>query len=157
LNAPRDDYRVVQFTINEPIPAETFAPDFPAGTLVYDERTHRHWLAVTADTKPGTLNLRPLSIQQVLDAKAHFDLEPQPLEKALDVLHRRCKVDMLIDRPAFASAQLDLSMEVKPPPNGLTWGMTVREVIAHVLKQCPKPVGFEVQNDIIVIKPVAAR
>ncbi len=149
LHMPREEFSVIDFTINEPIPAPTFDTDFPSGTIIFDKRTDRHYVAVAQNSRPSATKLHPVPIQQVLAANVNFELDPQPLRKALAVVHRRCDVDIVIDEPALKSAQIDLSTAVEAKLKG----KTVRDLISHLLKQCPKPVGSEVQNDVLVIKP----
>jgi hypothetical protein len=143
---------IIEFKINEPFPPETFAARFPSGTTVFDETTKEQYRIAADGAKLELLQVdSPAArrIDEVLQTKADFRIEPEPLKDAIDFIAQRYGITISVDQKSFDDASLDLSAEVSTKIKGLK----VREILDELSRQCPQPIRYRIRKDVLLIEP----
>ncbi len=141
---------VTGLTINETLPAETFALNFAPRTVVFDRRTREQ--SVIADDGSRTSVLRfdsdkSLRIQELLDSRTDFTIEPEPLRDALDFIATRYEFPILIDEKAIEQKKIATTVEVRCDESGIK----LRELLRKLLRQVDKSVNFKIENGVLRI------
>jgi len=91
-------------------------------------------------------------IQAALDQTVDFSLDPQPLKEALSFIGQRYSIPIVIHTKGFSDAKMEPTLEVKIDAPGIR----LRSLLAIILEQCPRPVGFAIEDDVLKISPVFA-
>ena len=89
-------------------------------------------------------------IEEALDSKVDFTIEPQPLKEALEFISTRFQLPILIDSNTLEDANIDTSTEVKLQIPGIK----LRQVMALLLEQLPQPLGFYIRNGVLTVTTV---
>jgi hypothetical protein len=133
------------FAINEKFPPQTFTLAFPPGTAVVDETIYETYVVGKDGAKVDLLKFDSagsLRVHQAFEQPVDFTIDPEPLKDALDFIATRYQIDIVIDPQAVKRGLIDPAVEVKVDDPGIK----LKRVLELLLKQSPKPLGFEVRN-----------
>jgi hypothetical protein len=143
---------VTRYTINEPIPRDTFSLNVSTGAIVFDERTSERYRAVADRGKIDVVkfdSLASLRVAEVLEVRSDFHIQEQPLGDALDFIAGRYQIPIVIRKPDFEAAGINPAIEVGP----LAPGLSLVELLKKVLAKCPKSVGFRIEDEVLKVSP----
>jgi hypothetical protein len=152
--APRTSVNTVTgLTINEMFPPETFALNFAPRTVVFDRRTREQYVIADDGSKTNVLRFdsdKSLRIDELLESRTDFTIEPQPLKDALSFLAARYQIAILFDAKAFETRKIASTVEVTCNESGIK----LRELLSKLLRQVDKSVDFKIENGVLRIAPV---
>jgi beta-lactamase regulating signal transducer with metallopeptidase domain len=143
---------VTKFTINEQFPEQTFTLNVPPGTIVFDKRTSEEYRVAKDGSKSDVVKFDSpaiLKIQQALESKTDFQIEPQSLKDAVDFIAARYQIPIVLNQRDFDAARIDIASEVKFQRAGVA----VADVLKSLLVQCQKPAGFRIEDEVLKISP----
>jgi hypothetical protein len=84
-------------------------------------------------------------IEEALEAKVDFTIDPQPLKDAMDFIAQRYQIPILLDTKSLEDASVDSSAEVRMPYSG----MKVRQLLTLLLQQGSQPLAFYIEDGIL--------
>jgi hypothetical protein len=90
-----------------------------------------------------------LRLQQTLESKTDFRIQPQSLKDALEFIGARYQIPIVPNQKEFAAAGIDLSSEVQFPREGIA----LAELLKTLLAQGQKPAGFCIEDEVLKISP----
>ncbi|HET6326369.1 MAG TPA: M56 family metallopeptidase [Planctomycetaceae bacterium] len=143
---------VSKFAINERLPEDTFSLDVAPGTLVFDMRTAEQYRAATNGGKSDVVQFdSPLSLftQRVLEAKSDVSIEPQSLKDALEFVATRYGIPIVLYEKDFKEAVISTAVQVHEKRSG----MRVVDLLKILFDQCPKPIGFRIEDEVLKVSP----
>ncbi len=151
-NGPLGEGTVTKCTINEPFPPETFSLKVAPGTAVFDEQTFEQY-RIAADGGKSDLvqfdSRNSLQIQRVLQSVSDFRIDPQNLQDALDFISARYQVPVVFYEADFRAAGFSGNLLVAVRRQGIP----VAEVLKLLSAQCPKPLGFRIEDEVLKVSP----
>jgi hypothetical protein len=115
-------------------------PKIPAESRVADE----HPLSSDIGQNPR--------IEEALEMRTNFAIEPQPFKDAIDYIAQRYQIPILFDTKVLEDASIDAATEVKMPYSGLK----LRQLLTLLLQQMAQPLAFYVEDGILRISTVEA-
>jgi hypothetical protein len=149
---PTVEQTITNLAINERIADSTFTLEFPARTTILDRSTLERYTVAKDGSKTILAKWdspESLMIGEALDQATDFNIDPEPLKDALEFIAQRYLIKVTIDAQAVRQGLIDPSIEVKTT----TPGIKLREVVALILKQSPKPLAYEVRNGALTVIP----
>lgn len=128
---------------------------FPPGRSAPAARDHN---AQRAKAEAHIADEHPLSsdvgqhpkIEDALEQKVDFTIEPQPLKDALDFIAQRYQIPILLDAKTLEDASVDTSAEVKLPYAG----MKLRNLLNLLLQQGSQPLSYAIEDGVLRISTV---
>jgi beta-lactamase regulating signal transducer with metallopeptidase domain len=99
-----------------------------------------------APVPPKLESPKARKIREALEMPVNFTIEPQTLREALEWIGERFQISIAID----ASVQSTIQVKANAP------GIRLRSLLAILLEQCPKPVGFKIEDDALKFYPEGA-
>jgi beta-lactamase regulating signal transducer with metallopeptidase domain len=143
---------VTKFAINERFSEDTFALNVPPGTIVFDKRTSEEYRVANDGSKADAAKFdsaMSLAIQKVLQSKVDFSIEPQSMRDALDFIHARYQIPIILIQKDFDAAGIDATSEVKSDRVGIA----VADLLKILLVQGQHPAGFRIEDEVLKISP----
>jgi hypothetical protein len=147
---------VTGFATTEEYPPDASHMTFPEGTVVLDSRSGEQYVAGKDGSKTQVVKVaspETLRVEQALNARVDFAIEPQAFLDAMDFIGQRYRIRVLVDKKAFAQARIDITTEVKVAAARLP----LRQVLTLLFEQFPKPIGFQNRDGALVVAPVPQR
>jgi hypothetical protein len=89
---------------------------------------------------------RNARIESALDETVNFEIEPQPLGEAIDLLATRFQIPILIDKKAFNGMNIGATEVTLNVP-----GITLRETLDSILSIPDGPVSFQIRRGALVV------
>ena len=89
-------------------------------------------------------------IEEMLEQKVDFSIEPEPLKDAIDFIAQRYQIPILLDTKVLEDASVDTSAEVRMPYSG----MKLRNPLKLLLEQGSSPLSYAIEDDILRISTV---
>jgi hypothetical protein len=148
---PRVEHTVTHLAINESIAEPTFTLEFRAGTDVLDWTIFERYTIANDGSKQIIQkwdSAKSVEIGLALEQTVDFVIAPEPLKDALEYIAQRYAIKIVID-PAVIRAGVNPAMEVKV----IAPGVKLRDVLAALLKQAPKPLAYRVEHGVLTILP----
>lgn len=90
------------------------------------------------------------SIEEALETRTEFSIDPQPLKDAVDFIAQIDKIPILFDTKALEDASVDTSAEVRLPYSGLK----LRQMLTLLLQQGSQPLAFYFDEGVLRISTV---
>jgi hypothetical protein len=141
-----------KLTVNERFGIETFRLSFPPGTTVNDRGLAARYEIAANGSKTNIKPYYPAEIETIYDClkeKTDFIVDPEPLQSALDFVAKRYHMKFAFDAEAVRQRRIDPHLEVKVAKRGIK----VSKLIALLLEQSPKPLDYEIRNDVVTVIP----
>jgi hypothetical protein len=139
-----------KLTVNERFPIETFRLSFPAGTRVNDRGVAARYEIAANGSKANVEPYYPAEIETIYDClneKTDFIVDPEPLESALEFIAKRYHMKFAFDAEGVRRGLVDPLVNVKMARRGIK----LSELLDLLLKQSPKPLKYEIRNDVVTV------
>ncbi|HEV7999620.1 MAG TPA: M56 family metallopeptidase [Planctomycetaceae bacterium] len=143
---------VTKFTINEQLLSATFTLKPAPGTVVFDLVADEEYRVAPDGSKSDVVKFESpasMRIQEALEIRTDFRIEPQSLKDAIDFIGARYQIPIVLYQKDFDAARIDTTSEVKFPREGVALG----ELLKDLLFQMVQPVGFRIENEVLKISP----
>jgi hypothetical protein len=148
---PQVEHKVTHLALNESIAEPTFTLEFLAGMNVLDWTSFERYTVANDGSKRivGKWDsVKSVEIGQALEQPVDIGIDPEPMKDALEFIAQRYQFKIVID-PAVIRVGVDPAMEVKVNSPGAK----LKDVLAALLKQAPKPLAYRVENGVMTILP----
>jgi len=93
---------------------------------------------------------RTPQIEAALEETVAFEIEPQPIRDALDLLAAKFRIPIVADKRTFGDADVSLLQEVKLDVQGLT----LQDTLDLLLSTQTVPLSFEIRHGTLLISTV---
>ena len=135
---------------NEKYPANLFQQTFAPGALVQDGKLGQwYWIATDGSQmrlgEPSPPKGEPIAA--ALNCPTDFVINPEPLKDALHFIAQRYHIKTAFDDRAVRQGLIDPAVEVQTPKHGIK----LKELLDVLLKQSPKPLRYEIREDVITL------
>jgi hypothetical protein len=151
-NGTYSENTVTKYAINDRFPEETFSLKVSPGTVVFDERTCEQYRVVAEGGKSEVVRFdsrNSLRIQKVLQSISDIRIEPQNLQDALDFISARYQIPIVFHEADFQAAGFSGNLMVVVRRQGIT----VADLLKLLSAQCPKPLGFRIEDEVLKVSP----
>jgi hypothetical protein len=139
-----------RIAINEQYPASLFRQTFAPGTLVRDPNLSQ-WYVIANDGSKTPVGEphppKPEPIDAALNRTTDFVINPEPLKDALDFIAQRYHIKTAFDDGAVRQGLIDPAAQVQTQKHGIK----LKELLDVLLKQSPKPLRYEIREDVITL------
>jgi hypothetical protein len=145
-----DSATVIRIAINEQYPVSTFRLTFPPGTEVYDRKLSQHYLIAADGSKTQVVQFYPVEWETIYDSlnrRTDFVIDPEPLKDALEFIAQRYHIKTVFDDRGVRQGLIDPAVEVAANKHG----MKLKELLELLLKQSPKPLRYEIRDDVVTV------
>jgi hypothetical protein len=140
-----------KIAINERYPIAMFRQTFPPGTQVGDQRLSQRYVigpdGSKTHVKKRVYRVKQESIYDSLNRTTDFVINPEPLKDALAFIGQRYHIKTAFDDPAVRQGLIDLAVQVQTEKHGIK----LKELLDLLLKQSPKPLRYEIHNDVVTV------